>query len=63
MPKKGDPNSPKNKKKHSKKQDSDDDSSSDYDPQKDELEDMNTLEMQRLMQKIFPSKNGKAEKN
>jgi len=59
MPKKGDPNSPKNKKKHAKKQESDDDSSSDYDPQKDELEDMNTLEMQKLMQKIFPSKNGK----
>ena len=51
MPKKGD--SPKNKKKHSKKPESDDDSSSDYDPQKDELEDMNTLEMQDLYKKFF----------
>ena len=57
MPKhKGD--SPKHKK-HSKKQSSDDDSSSDYDPQKDEIEEMDTLEMQKFMQKIFPSKSGK----
>ena len=59
MPKnKGDPNSPKNKKK-SKKIESDSDSSSDYDPAKDEMEDMSTLEMQKFMQKIFPSKSGK----
>ena len=50
--------SPKHKK-HSKKQSSDDDSSSDYDPQKDEIEEMDTLEMQKFMQKIFPSKSGK----
>jgi ATP-dependent Lon protease len=43
----------------SEKQPSDDDSSSDYDPQKDEIEDMDTLEMQKFMQKIFPSKSGK----
>ena len=57
MPKnKGD--SPKKTNK-SEKQSSDDDSSSDYDPQKDEIEDMDTLEMQKFMQKIFPSKSGK----
>ena len=27
--------------------------------QKDEMEDMSTLEMQKFMQKIFPSKSGK----
>ena len=59
MPKnKGDPNSPKNKKK-SKKLESDSDSSSDYDPAKDDMGDMSTLEMQKFMQKMFPSKNGK----
>ena len=59
MPKnKGDPNSPKNKKK-SKKLESDSDSSSDYDPAKDDMGDMSTLEMQKFMQKIFPSKSGK----
>ena len=59
MPKnKGDPNSPKNKKK-SKKLESDSDTSSDYDPAKDEMEDMSTLEMQQFIQKMFPSKNGK----
>ena len=54
----GDPNSPKNKK-IPKKQESDEDSSSDYDPQKDEIEDMDTLEMQKFIQKMFPSKSGK----
>ena len=59
MPKnKGDPNSPKKKKK-STKIDSDSDSSSDYDPLKNEFDDMSTIEMQRFMQKIFPSKSGK----
>ena len=59
MPKNnGDQNSPKKKKK-SKKVESDSDSSSDYDPKKDEVEEMSTLEMQKFMQKIFPSKSGK----
>ena len=38
---------------------SDSDSDSDYDPEKDETEDMNTRDLQRFIQKIFPSKNGK----
>ena len=43
----------------STKIDSDSDSSSDYDPLKNEFDDMSTIEMQRFMQKIFPSKSGK----
>ena len=59
MPKNnGDQNSPKKKKK-SKKVESDSDSSSDYDPKTDEMEDMSTIDMQRFMQKLFPSKSGK----
>ena len=38
---------------------SDSDSSSDYDPEKDEMEDMNPRELQKFIQKIFPSKSGK----
>ena len=53
MPKNnGDPNSPKNKK-IPKKQESDEDSSSDYDPQKDDIENMDTLEMQKFMVEIL----------
>ena len=36
--------------------DSDSDSSSDYDPKEDKMEDMNPREIQRFIQKIFPSK-------
>jgi ATP-dependent Lon protease len=58
MPKnKGDPKSPKKKKK-SNIHESDDDSSSDYDPQKDEYDEMSTLEMQKFIQKLFPSNSG-----
>ena len=39
--------------------DSDSDSSSDYDPKEDKMEDMNPREIQRFIQKIFPSKSGK----
>ena len=46
------------KKKKAEESGSDSDSSSDYQPG-DEVEDMNTLEMQKFIQKIFPSKNGK----
>ena len=35
------------------------DSSSDYDPQKDEMEQLDSRELQRFIQKIFPSKAGK----
>ena len=71
MPKsKDDATSPKNKKikknksrQLKKNQDSDSDSSSDYDPVKDELyEDEsinNALDIQKFMQKMFPSKSGK----
>ena len=46
------------KKKKSQESGSDSDSSSDYQPG-DEVEDMNTLEMQKFIQKIFPSKSGR----
>ena len=46
------------KKKKAQESGSDSDSSSDYQPG-DEVEDMNTLEMQKFIQKIFPSKSGK----
>ncbi len=46
------------KKKKAEESGSDSDSSSDYQPG-DEVEDMNTLEMQKFIQKIFPSKSGK----
>ena len=46
------------KKKNAQESGSDSDSSSDYQPG-DEVEDMNTLEMQKFIQKIFPSKSGK----
>ena len=45
------------KKKKSQESGSDSDSSSDYQPG-DEVEEMNTLEMQKFIQKIFPSKSG-----
>ena len=45
------------KKKKSQESGSDSDSSSDYHPG-DEIEDMNNLEMQKFIQKIFPSKSG-----
>ena len=35
------------------------DSSSDYDPQKDEMEQLDSRELQKFIQKIFPSKAGK----
>ena len=38
--------------KKSKKLESDSDSSSDYDPAKDDMGDMSTLEMQKFMQKM-----------
>ena len=77
MPKSRDePNSPKiakynlrrRKKKHLEKKchkdsDSDSDSSSDYDPKEDKMEDMSTRDMQRFIQKIFPSKSGKKRLN
>ena len=46
------------KKKKAQESGSDSDSSSDYQPG-DEVEDMNTLEMQKFIQKIFPSKSGR----
>ena len=46
------------KKKKAEESGSDSDSSSDYQPG-DEVEDINTLEMQKFIQKIFPSKSGK----
>tara|TARA_B100000963_G_scaffold67943_1_gene56096 strand:- start:3405 stop:5864 length:2460 start_codon:yes stop_codon:yes gene_type:complete len=46
------------KKKKAQESGSDSDSSSDYQPG-DDVEDMNTLEMQKFIQKIFPSKSGK----
>lgn len=51
----------KNRKQLKKKlnEESDSDSSSDYDPNKDEVEDMNPRELQKFIQKIFPSKSGK----
>ena len=45
------------KKKKSQESGSDSDSSSDYQPG-DDVEDVNTLEMQKFIQKIFPSKSG-----
>ena len=75
MPKiRDDNNSPKMKKKkynlrrRKKKQlekkchkdsDNDSDSSSDYDPKEDKMEDMNPREIQKFIQKLFPSKSGK----
>ena len=47
------------KKKCNNDSDSDSDSSSDYDPKDDKMEDMNPRELQRFIQKIFPSKAGK----
>ena len=46
------------KKKKAQESGSDSDSSSDYQPG-DDVEDVNTLEMQKFIQKIFPSKSGK----
>ncbi len=37
----------------------DSDSSSDYDPKEDKMEDMSTREIQKFIQKLFPSKSGK----
>ena len=50
------------KKKKSQESGSDSDSSSDYHPG-DEVEEMNTLEMQKFIQKIFPSKSGRERIN
>jgi len=50
------------KKKKSQESGSDSDSSSDYQPG-DEVEEMNTLEMQKFIQKIFPSKSGRERIN
>ena len=47
------------KKKCNKDSDSDSDSSSDYDPKDDKMEEMNPRELQKFIQKIFPSKAGK----
>ena len=46
------------KKKKAQESGSDSDSSSDYQPG-DEVEEMNTLEMQKFIQRIFPSKSGR----
>ena len=46
------------KKKKAEESGSDSDSSSDYQPG-DEVEEVNTLEMQKFIQRIFPSKSGK----
>lgn len=46
-------------KKCHKDSDNDSDSSSDYDPKEDKMEDMSTREIQRFIQKLFPSKSGK----
>ena len=75
MPKiRDDNNSPKMKKKkynlrrRKKKQlekkchkdsDNDSDSSSDYDPKEDKMDDMSSREIQKFIQKLFPSKSGK----
>ena len=46
-------------KKCHKDSDNDSDSSSDYDPKEDKMEDMNPREIQKFIQKLFPSKSGK----
>ena len=43
-------------KKCHKDSDNDSDSSSDYDPKEDNIEDMNSREIQKFIQKLFPSK-------
>ena len=50
-------------KKHIESSDDDTDSSSDYDPKEDKMGDMNPRELQRFIQKIFPSKAGKERLN
>ena len=46
-------------KKCHKDSDNDSDSSSDYDPKEDNIDDVNPRELQKFIQKLFPSKSGK----